>query len=228
MQEMHSMWPQAGDPSTWVCAVFLHERREWFGPRGWRERRGLQTSISAPVIHLSSPDTLERGMKYSLVDGLLAVIFGLMWHFDLSSGLSPLYLQKYILKCRNFSFTSKSSCICNYYIFSLYSQPFLWGHYIDRCAAAYLPWWVTKGEMESMKKISPSLTAEGECLWNKDSLMQRSEPCCSGLGRISCYPFQHQPSFCFHSKIHKHQYTPIFSRGMEKKVLTGLMGSNRL
>lgn len=138
-------------------------------------------------------------------------------------------------KCRDFSFLSKRSRVCASIINTrLRLQfpgrvPFLWGHWLCRCAAAYLPWWVAMGgDGERMKSLPDWQLRQNVYEINIDWCNAQNPAAVALESSSATHPHTSPSSFSFPSPTHRHTYTHIFPRAVETKVLTGLMGSNRL
>lgn len=154
-------------------------------------------------------------MKYNLVDGWLAVIFGLMWPFDLSSGLSHLSI------CRNttsdvealHSWAGVAASAYDYYIFSVYSQTFFVRTLVRQVFLLLIyPGGELKGEIESMKKSLPDWQLRVNVYEINIAWCNPQNPAAVAL-EASCatHPNTSPSSFAFileHISMHTHTHIP--------------------
>lgn len=98
-----------------------------------------------------------------------------------------------------------------------------------RCVSAYLPQWEAEGAgVWRAHAITPRLTAEGECLWNKHRLMWGSQLCTAVALEASCIIPTSLSSLGFYSPSlwrRAHADTlAVFPRGADSKVPWGSNG----
>lgn len=87
--------------------------------------------------------------------------------------------------------------------------PFLWGHWLCRCAAAYLPWWVAKGgDGERMKSLPDWQLRQNVYEINIAWCNAQNPAAVASESSCATHPNTTPSSFSFHSPTHKHTYSP--------------------